>query len=250
MAKTFRFTAYTAHDLGDPTTAETLWEVLDTPLISPARFDSVERAKRDFDAHQSAAASDIYGTEGVLFVRGAKNSFTAMFLTSPQKIARWTIWWSIAGMIGKRSEYVDWIFDLSHRLPAFFAFGCSSDEYEAKHLVVEESQHGSVTREPGVATSDFLKHLPGLYWLNIFGPELTQHFGDALFTLPHTNAIRIGGDQAAVLIDEPIVPVDLDERCRLETEMATALGGEYFYSKNRADNYEQVPTLRDALQKL
>ena len=84
MTSMFRFRIYTPQQLSDPETARALWRLLDDPIISPTRFDSVERAKKVFRSDAAEEASQLYKDRGLLIVRGRKSRFLASFTRIPE----------------------------------------------------------------------------------------------------------------------------------------------------------------------
>ncbi|MFB7852170.1 hypothetical protein ACFC34_34880 [Streptomyces sp. NPDC056053] len=224
--------------------------MLDDPLAAPRRFDSVERARIEYSPRASKTAREIYSTEGVLFVRGAKNSFKAMFSQLNETLAKWTFWWSLDSMTGPSGEkWLNWLYRLSGKLPPYYGFACSVDEYEAKHKVVEADEAGSSIQMSGVSSADFQRFLPGIYWLTIFGKDLADHFDPELHSLPEARRVRIPPSQVAVLLDSPVVPESMDERLRTEARLAKILGAQYFFDHARAEGeYALVPQLARAMR--
>lgn len=252
MGKSFRVSVYTPQDISLPQTAQLLWRLLSDPLIDPQRFDTVERAKINFTSEGYDKASEIFGAEGMLFVRGSKDSFTAMFMRQHGGWGMWNFWWDVKAMMQqKRDPWLQWLFKLCRELPPFYGFGCSVDEYDAKHTVVEDVPGGSVTRTVGASAREFYEFLPGLYWMTIFGTHLVDHFGARLESLDRANFIKLNSSQAAVVLDEPVVPQDIDERLRIESQLIDSLGAKYFFDCLRLDvSHEAVPELVAALRDL
>ncbi len=252
MGKTFRVSVYTPHDISLPQTAQLLWRLLSDPLIDPQRFDSVERAKINYTSEGYGRASEIFATDGMLFVRGSKDSFTAMFMHQHGGWGMWNFWWDVKAMRQqKRDRWLKWLFELCRELPPFYGFGCSVDEYDAKHTVVEDVPGGSVTRTVGASAREFYEFLPGLYWMTIFGTHLVDHFGEGLESLAHVNSVKLNSYQVAVVLDGPVVPQDMDERLRVESQLIDSLGTSYFFDPLRPDvNHEPVPELVAALRDL
>lgn len=234
MAKTFRLKIYTAEDLTEPATVQALWQALDTPLIQPQKFDSIERARQVFDRDDPEAARKVYAQEGMLFVRGAKETFTAMCRRADAALSVWTFWWDVKAMSDKkRDPWLSWIHQLCRALPPYFGSGCSTEEYDAKHLTVKTLRSGTATGAVGISLAEFRKFLPGLYWLTLFGPETYEYFGSKLESLPHTSFTKPAPDQLALLLDGPAQPQDMDERLRAETELGELLGPQFFFDRNR-----------------
>jgi hypothetical protein len=251
MARTFRVSLYTSRDIAEPAVSEALWRRLDNPIVQPRGFDSVERALREFTPSGHEAASDLYADEGMLFVRGGKDGFLAMFMATAGALSLRNIWWDVKAMTGPKGDsWLGWLYELCRELPPLCGSGCSVEEYDAKHVVVEADDLGAVTRTVGASMADFHDFLPGLYWLTIFGPDLVHHFGSRLESLPGAGTVRLTPSQVAVVLDGPVIPDDLDERLRAERALADRLGAKYFFDRTRAeDEYESVPELAATLRR-
>ncbi|MFD9869086.1 hypothetical protein ACFXI8_26560 [Streptomyces niveus] len=250
MSDTFRASLYTPLDIADSHTAQTLWSAINNPLISPRRFDSVERARIEFDARSCEAARDIYSTEGVLFIQGANARFTAMFSQLTDSLSKWTFWWDLDAMVGSVGEqWLQWLYRLIRQLPPYYGLACSADEYAAKHRAVGSDDIGGATRMVGVSSADFHRFLPGVYWLTIFGAELVDHFGAALQSLPDTRCVTISPSNMAVLLDSPAKPESMAERLRTEARLTETLGADYFFDHTEKDcERTPVPSLAQAMR--
>jgi hypothetical protein len=245
MAKTFRVSLYTPLDLSERSTCQVLWHVLNDPLVMPQKFGSTERARTEFDAEDCSAASEVYSDERMLFVRGKKNSFTAMCMSVSARLALWNFWWDLKVMEGrKRDVWLEFLYRILRELPPYYGSACSVKEYDAKHVVVKMSQAGAVTGSVGISAVEFQKFLPGVYWLTIFGGDLVEHFGSKLESPPHARSVALNPSQVVIILDGPVVPDNMPERIRAETELGEFLGAEYFFDRARGDiEYEPVPSL-------
>ncbi|UZI29985.1 hypothetical protein [Streptomyces sp. VB1] len=245
MANTFRASLYTPLDMADSRTAKTLWKLINNPIVAPGRFDSIERARIEFDGRNYEAARDIYSAEDVLFVKGENAKFLAMFTQLTTSLAKWTFWWELEAMTGpSRDKWLHWLYELVRKLPPYYGFACSVGEYEAKHKIVDSSDEGNSIRMAGVSAGDFHKFLPGVYWLTIFGAELVSHFDEKLEALPDVRRIQIPPSQVAILLDSPAVPESMGGRLRTEAHLAEMLDAKYFFDRAKIDAERQlVPPL-------
>jgi hypothetical protein len=251
MARTFQVSLYTPQDISHEQTTQALWRILDDRLIDPQRFDSVERAKIEFTPSAFSRASELYADEGMLFVRGLKDSFTGMFMQQHGDWGMWTFWWDANTMKLKGDHWLEWIIRLCEELPPFYGLGCSVAEYDAKHTVVENVPGGTATGMMGVSAADFHEFLPGIYWLTIFGLHLAEHFGAKLKSLPGTRPVALKSGGTAVVLDEPAVPQDLDARLQTESHLRELLGPMHFFDRTQPNaTYQAVPELRRALRDL
>jgi hypothetical protein len=253
MRHTFRVRLYTQKNLSDTKTLDMLWRLLNEPIVSPQRYDSVERTKFPFRMDVINTAAHLYQEDGFLFVRGRRDGFLGVFASQTRGLATWDIWLDIRAMQGKKARpWLEWIFRLCSTLPILYGFGCSVAEYDAKHLNVRVTPGGgTATGEIGTSIAQFYRYLPGLYWLTIFGNELVQAFDQSnLNSLPGVEAFILNTGQIAILIDEPIVPENMDQRLQTESQLANVLGPTFFFDRNRTDlEFEAVPELIEVLNR-
>ncbi|HEY8561398.1 MAG TPA: hypothetical protein VIL74_13560 [Pyrinomonadaceae bacterium] len=248
MSKLFRFGLYTTQDFGKAETARIGWEKLAEPIFDARFYDSVEDARIPFSTDEHNAAALLFETEGVLFVTAKKSGILAAFNRQTGKLATWDFYIPLADLKGARAEkWRKWIFDWCGRLPVVFGFGCSILEYNAKHQTVRNLPGGGrVTGWAGVSIKEFGRYLPGFYWLNIFGHELASAFGRETFDrLPHVKTYPLDEGQTAIVLDEPIVPGEMEERLLRERRLAEQIAESCFFDlADPEKKYRQIPQLR------
>jgi hypothetical protein len=252
MTASFRIRLMNQHQLSDPEVLARVWRHLDSPVVAPTKFDSVERARREFSADAVSEAAELFDRDLHLFVLGANDDFLAAFTRPRPNLSIWNLWLDADAMKGDRGEkWLAWVFELCAELPVLYGFGCTDDEYQEKHATKREAKRGGhITGGKGASISSFFKYLPGVYWLTIFGPELVHAFSAAkLSGLSGAQAHRIGSDQIAIQLDEPPVPDDMGARLRKDAELATELGAEFFFDPERDPaELRQVRELSKALE--
>src|SRR5262249_21168283 len=153
--------------------------------------------------------------EGLLFVRGEKDGFVASFSERREGWANWEIWLNVRALQGaKMKRWLDWFFSLCGELPVLYGFGCPVSEHDAKHLRVRQTPTGgAATGAVGVASREFYQYLPGVYWLTVFGPELTKGLGaNRIKSLPGIRTFPLKSQQIAICLDQPVAPKNMDER--------------------------------------
>jgi len=252
MSNNFTATFYTLKRLSDVETLRELWQLLDDSLVSPQRFGAVERPKTPFEPNSVEVAAQIFRDEGMLFVRGKKDGFLGFFQQQPKGLSTWRIYLNSRAMeSSKRDRWLTWLFNLCEQLPVLFGYGCTIEEYDAKHTYVQMYDNGgTATGAIGVAVRNFYQYLPGLYWLTVFGPELVEAFGRSkLEALPDVEVVTIGSNQIAIRLAEPIVPDNMGHRLHMESQLAAMLGEEFFFDRHKTNlTYKQAPQLSRALQ--
>jgi hypothetical protein len=229
---------YTPQQIAHVGTARTLWRLLDDQTVAPAKFDSVERAKKIFSAGGAEQASQLYKDDGLLFVRGRRDRFVTSFERMPAGWSRWNIWIDLRAMQGpKLEQWLAWFYRLCQELPPFFAYGCSQEEYDAKHRVVTDYPGGGTSiTAVGKSNRDFHQYLPGLYWLTVFGNELVQDFGRSkILHLPNVDITELKSGNISVRLSEPVVPNAMDQRLESERKLADILGPRFFFDRYRSD---------------
>ncbi len=255
MREEFVITLYTRHQLAYEETTQRLWDLLDVPLVRPLRYDVVERARKPFDPDAYRDAAALYNNEGCLFIRGSVNGFLAFFSRERRRMSLWRIYLNTRDLQGKQLElWLAWLFTLCETFPVLYGYGCSTNEYNAKHLTLEELPGGGRARRTcGVSIQEFFRYLPGLYWLNIFGKELHRAFQPRYSLLNERAVVRLlAPEQAAFYLREPILAEDISKRLTVEREMAELLGAAFFFDRSRVNEltFKMLPELREELEEL
>jgi hypothetical protein len=252
MSNKFKVTLYTLQQLSDKEKMQKLWAILDNPIVSPKFYDSVERAKIPFNSDAVAIATKLYEDEGFLFVRGGKDGFLGVFSRQSQELSTWSIWLDIKAMQGKKKHlWLEWFFHLCGELPILYGKGASVIEDDAKHSAVTVLPNGGrISGKVGVSIAEFYKYLPGIYWLNIFGADLTKAFSEIkLMALPDSEVWRINSHQIAFCLLDSVLPNSMEQRLQKERYFADILGSIFFFDQNRKDlKFEIVPQLAKALK--
>ncbi|EDX71720.1 hypothetical protein MC7420_2386 [Coleofasciculus chthonoplastes PCC 7420] len=254
MSNKFQVAIYTSQQLSDPKKMQVLWRLLDDPIVSPKRYDSVERAKISFSPDAVESAAQLYQNEGLLFVRGKKDGFLGVFSDQLHGLSKWDIWLNVSAMQGKkRKRWLNWIFSLCGELPVLYGGGFPMEEYDAKHTNVKKLPGGGrISGTIGVSILEFYQYLPGLYWLTIFGTELVRAFGESkLLALPKVESFSLDSHQVAICLNEPVLPDNMEQRLHSESQLADLVGAQFFFDRNRTGlQFEQVPQLAKTLKNI
>jgi len=254
MTRTVDLRIFTLADISQVEITKVLWQHLARAPVAPAKYDTVERAKLPFTSESYVDAANLYKEEYVLFVTGASHAYQVMFSKEPKNLAKWNFYLSHEELQQSRGQaWHAWIKDLAVDLPILFGFFCGEEEYNAKHQIVEYYEGlGSSTGAVGVATREFWQFLPGVYWLNLFGPEA---IGD--IELSRVKALQ---DWQTELHDSklltiqyhgPVLPYDPEVRTEPDHKLCEALGAEHIFSRDEpTDNLHQLPGILKALGSL
>lgn len=224
--------------LSDPKVTAKIWDLFDSPLIEPVKYDRVEKAKKPFSEGANAAA-DLANNYGALFIKGAKSGFLA-HLTSG-RVGTWRIWVDAASVEGDKQSaaWTAWLRSVAGDLPMLVGRACLESEFEATNPSFK-----------GATTMDFGKFLSGVYWWTLFGKELVSDLGaDKIKTAPHATASSVKGGQIALQLDEPLVPDDMKKRLATEKEIAAHLGANNFFGGKAKPN-AKLPTFAKLVDRL
>lgn len=111
-------------------------------------------------------------------------------------------------------------------------------EYDAKVMV-----YGEAVRAVG---RDFGRWLPGLFWVNFFGPPYRRLLGmERLRSTPGWRVVEVDGGVLVRLGEDPAA-WDSAEYAVVEQRVREHLGAELFYSKTAPDGPGRVPDWLDA----
>jgi hypothetical protein len=122
-------------------------------------------------------------------------------------------------------------------LPVRYGLGHLADEFEAKNI---ERTSGSV-RALGVRLS---KSLPGLYWLNYFGPPYVRLIGEErLLTTPAPD-VRRAGDGVFLALDTDPANWKLPTYHEKERDAIDHIGREFFFSREQPERETRAPDFR------
>ncbi len=204
------------------------------PDLAPQKFGLWSPYKADLDQARSLWRGEASKPFGLLF-GNRKRPFevwlTAVFGLGPKR-AFHTISWDSHPMV-LRKVAIGRIEALFHRLIAasnpYLAIGAYRDDFERQNVYRDfQRPDGSIEpyRVVGVHPDRFL---PGLYWLNYFGPELTASMPSlakgACGAVPHGKGtlLKLADDPRQMTTPESIERI---EQCKRE------LGEQRFFVKN------------------
>lgn len=252
MGKTVELRIFTLTDIGQADVTKVLWEHLARAPVAPAKYDTIEKAKLSFSSESYVDAATLYNEEHVLFVTGVSRAYQAMFSKQPKNIATWDFFFDPKELLLSRgAAWLNWIKSLLSELSILYGFLCSEEEYDAKHQVVKYYEGGgSSSGEVGMAIRDFWHFLPGVYWLNMFGPEAIYDIDLAKIRKLEDWQLDFQ-DYKLLTIQHrtPILPFESESRAESDRKLREALGVEYVFSRDESvDNLRQLPGILKALQ--
>jgi hypothetical protein len=145
-----------------------------------------------------------------------------------------------------------WALSLFGELPVLYGFACPQVEHDAHHLHNRLTSRGGEVSGYEGTTAEFPAFLPGIYWLNLIGPELGAGLPLAkLGSLAGAGLDVRPGGKAVVSLDGPPFVEDLGLRLALSRKVAAALGDDYFYDRDRPGRrLRTVPTLEPLRERL
>ncbi len=249
MPGKFHLKLYTGQPLRQRETFEQCWSLFADPLPAGERWGRSERTTEPFTSDPSAAF-ELFRRAETLFVKGKGDGFLGMLKWNDGRFFTVNVWLkpSALGRQSRRDRWLEWMFRLIETVPSLYGYGVSSEEYDAKHLQESKDSRKAV----GVSLSELSEFLPGIYWLTVFGPELSEAFDfRRLEAMPGVAVRRLLGRQTVVQLDGEPIPADMDERLAVEAHIAQQLGAEYFFDRARgAGPRRAVPAFQAALERL
>lgn len=207
--------------------------------FAPVRYDKAEPIRKVFDAQLMGEPTRLLVGEphhqggGILF-KGAKYKSLATIGWSVEygSDITWYLDQQFFAKKGKSNELVHFIANLSDRYPLIFGYGAATEDWEATHRKVIESPDGTIS---DIKVQTDLEHcLPGIYWMTLFGPALTSHFGrDTLLSLPVSHTLELGNNGVGIFLDKT-TPFAMSQPDRLAQGAAIAarLGRQYFFDSD------------------
>jgi hypothetical protein len=241
---------YSAQSLLEFRVFERVWAAILDPLVAADRFGRVQPYAHRItpDARQ---AFELFRKDRNILVGDRTKQLQARFKRRPDGVSDW---WISVRLSAWDPRWVEWLVALCEAQPVLFGRVCPRDEYTRKHEIVTSVPGGRRRGVVGDTIPEFQRFLPGVYWLTLFGPELTASFDfDPVRAIDGVTVRELAGTQTAVFADAaPFVgPVELERRLRVEKEIAAALGDDYFFDRDRPDRLlRPVPALKATLDGL
>jgi hypothetical protein len=202
--------------------------------FTPTRFGKVEAAKTPLNSDDLEEAIDLLsGTPahrwGAIFLKGAKSKVLIWLHWSDQlKLQIWRVYIDETYLKKpeSREEYLAFLQRLFMEYPPFFAGAAPIGEFEEKRFVEDVGDFVNPQDEPRFC-------LPGIYWLTVFGSELSQVIGkEKPLRAPAEKIIELkSGGIALLASSDPFDPA-LQEH---ETAVLQAIGQEYFVDKKEPE---------------
>jgi len=113
---------------------------------------------------------------------------------------------------------------LTIHLPVRYARACTNTEYAAKNMVDDEEGTWAIG-------ADLLDAIPGIYWLNFFGPPYVDLIGrERLLSAPAHEVKTAGAGVLVALDSSPVAWKNADYRQR-ERDVVAHLGEQFFFSR-------------------
>jgi len=134
-----------------------------------------------------------------------------------------------------REAWLDWVGDFLSKIPVLFAMGCVDSEFRKKHRVDRQAAGAFYVDELGWRPQDFEKALPGVYWMNYYGPELEKAIGARVRANTALETRDLEHGKLLAVLKAPLIPDDLEARVALEREIANDIAPNCFFDKDRLD---------------
>jgi hypothetical protein len=136
------------------------------------------------------------------------------------------------------------IFDaLVTRLPVRYANVHLDAEYRNKNMVEDETGCRAIG-------SQIQNGLPGLYWLNYFGPQYVDLVGRECLLSAPAHEVKAAGDGVILMLDESAEAWSTDAYRQRERAVIEHIGRQYFFSRLEPDRKLVAPQFRKELGSL
>lgn len=223
-----------------------LWTSLNDPPAQAERFDLVKPLKRAYAA-DATASWELLNEDKMALTAGPGDLVTTMFRL--RTLFSFSLW---AKLSSWDERWTEWTRRLFVQVPFAYGYACWDGELAAHHLHDRLTKRGGAVYGHEGTAEEFPAFLPGLYWANFFGPELTAALPLAqLDGLPGVQRATLDTGKTLVTLEGPPFTDDLPARLALSRRAAALLGDDYFYDRDRPERtLRTVPTLEPLKQRL
>lgn len=219
-----------------------IWRALDNPLFTLQKYDIREPFRNKYIADQYQDAYEML--EKGLILKGKNNFFGAI----DYRITG-TIDWRFnidTGTFGEAelTEILN-LLTLLHRICVIiYGRGASEPEYDLKHKEITDYEDGGRSIGwRGQSFWDFCDFLPGIYWLNLFGRELTEALGrEKVLGLKEVDYLRTDNDLIIFKLQDPFASENVGPRLAVESKLREQLGRDYFFDITEKDRAFSHPS--------
>lgn len=225
--------AFSRHRFDTTAKATALLDLLESSPYPPAAFNTAEPIRQKLTKETRSKAADLLSgapqhRAGTLFLSSSRPRATWMFRWVTGATNRWyaEIATHEVSRPGGREEVVQFLLALFREFPVVFAGVAADSEWDAKHWITKEDENGdSETSKLGLELGPCL---PGVYWMTVFGDQLTSHFGRKKLLASDSGAVDLGKPGVAIVSsadpvkDQPKLHAD-------EQRILESLGKTYFF---------------------
>jgi hypothetical protein len=214
----------------DDATFARLWAHLGEPPLATVSFGNVRPGDQPW-SRDPAAALALFRRRRSVAASDVDDRCTVS--VEQRKLFSIALW---ATVLDWDDRWEDWLRGLFAAVPFAYAYACSTDEYDVHHMEERLTARGGAVYGHKGTAAQFPAFLPGIYWRNYFGAELTAVLPlAALDGLPGVTREALGGDRTVVALEGPPFADDLDARLALARQVAAQLGDDYFYDRERKE---------------
>lgn len=143
------------------------------------------------------------------------------------------------GRITECLEFAHDIFDAAHGQCGHL---CDREEYWSKNVTGAWTGRLGSSEGGRAHGTDRRKHLPGLYWANLFGPAYIDFFGTERLASAPAHTIRRGERSWVLLSSATPCAWRQPETVLCETKMREHLGSDAFFQLEKPDRPTRAPT--------
>jgi hypothetical protein len=131
----------------------------------------------------------------------------------------------------------DMLAALAALMPVRFADARTHEEFDAKNMIDDETGTRAIGRR-------LAKCLPGLYWLNFFGPPYVELMCRHRLLSAPAYEVKPVGDGVLIALDSSAGAWQTPEYKKREQEVIEHLGKQYFFSRFEPERQTVAPDFR------
>lgn len=231
---------------------KTIWKLFSEEIINAEFFNAIEPINKKYSKNKYGIGFQILQEDINLLIKKEKQ-FLGIIYRIPGNIVCWEFELNISQPEDVFFNSIQlWLKSFNNEIPIVYGFGSTEKEYNNKHLEVIQSETG-ITSIGSIGDSqwDFYEFLPGIYWLNIFGKDLTRILGQSkILNLPDVTYFEKDNHVWFTLKDEAY-PINSKKRKKIEDKIIKTIGSKHFFDrKNDILKFEHPSEFKEILENI
>lgn len=196
----------------------------------PMKFNHREPIKNLYDAKHPEAAINMLSMWGSIFLKRVKPTYLIHVKSGGSEVKRWSFDMAKDYYMNKEqcASFIELLKRLFEKFTPIYVIVSLEEDRQQKHKITDPIT-GSDLGDRGTRWV-LGEGLPGIYWFNIFGPALVEHFGrEKLLNIQGVNSFCFG--EKCVAVQAYSLPSENDSNWRrsCEDKIVKELGADYFF---------------------